>query len=148
MVCGRLKMKNLQSTILNLKSEKGQTIIETVAALFILVMGVGAATGLAIYALNSSTNVTKQIIGTGLAREGLEAISNMRDTNWMRNALGTAQNSNGCYDYTQNQAGQASCYPHWLGNGGSTPFCLVPSSSGCLGDLATGNFVLSINNPN
>ena len=47
-------------------------------------MGVSSAVGLAIYAFNSSSSVTKQIIATGLAREGIEAVKNMRDTNWLQ----------------------------------------------------------------
>ncbi len=89
-------------------SEKGQTLIETMAAVFILVMGITAAVGLAIYAFSTSTNVTKQIIANGLAREGIEAIKTMRDTNWLKAALAT-----NCYNY-QFGTSDASCYPAWL----------------------------------
>ena len=71
------KTKNCQKFPRN----KGQTLIETLAAVFILVMGVSASVGLAIYAFNTSGGVVKQIIATGLAREGLEAVRNMRDSN-------------------------------------------------------------------
>jgi hypothetical protein len=43
----------------------------------------------------------------GLAREGLEAVRNMRDTNWLNDTLSTS-----CYDFhTASQVG--SCYPNW-----------------------------------
>lgn len=118
--------------------KKGQTLIETLVASFMLTMGVSAAVGLAIYALNSSTSITKEIIGTGLAREGIEAVKNMRDTNWLQDTLV----KNGCYDYASNPVGQqtANCYKNWLGTNGNVPFyCLDPSSgngSNCNGNIS------------
>jgi len=93
----------------NKTSLSGQTLIETLAAIFILVMGVTAATGLAIYAFNSSTSITKQIIATGLAREGVEAVKNMRDTNWLKQSSINTD----CYNY-ETGLDDASCYKSWL----------------------------------
>lgn len=96
----------------NTIKQSGQTLIETVVAVFILVMGIVAALGLAIYALNASSNVSKQIVGIGLAREGIEAVKNMRDTNWLM--LGESNDlENNCYDFSTG-AYNASCYPCWL----------------------------------
>ena len=64
--------------------EQGQTLIETMVAIFILVMGITAALGLAIYSFNATSLVNKQVVGMGLAREGIEAVKNMRDTNWLK----------------------------------------------------------------
>jgi hypothetical protein len=91
-----------------------------------LVMGVTAALGLAIYALGSSTNITKQIIATGLAREGLEALKDMRDTNWL---LQTSIDTN-CHNYVDS-TNTARCYKDWLGkNGGPIPyFCIDPQKN-------------------
>jgi hypothetical protein len=122
----------------------GQTLIETLAALFILVMGVSAAVGLAIYAFSTSGNIVKQITATGLAREGLEAVINMRDGNWLQDTLTV----NGCYDFASSQANKANCYTHWLGTGvgggSGLPYCIDPTSgaSGCAGDLTTMNYSL------
>lgn len=86
----------------------GQTLIETLAAAFIMVMGVTAAAGLAIYVFGASTNIIKQIIATGLAREGVEAVKNMRDTNWLQDSAAAD-----CWDYqTGNNA--SICYKSWL----------------------------------
>ncbi len=93
-----------------IKNQAGQTLIETVVAVFILVMGIVAALGLAIYALNASSNVSKQIIAIGLAREGVEAVKNIRDTNWLKDSLTV----NGCYDFTSNTNNAANCYTNWL----------------------------------
>ncbi len=105
-----------------LKSQKGQTLIETLAAVFILVMGITAVVGLSLFAYSSSTNITKQIIATGLAREGVEAVKNMRDTNWLK----ITAIDNSCYNYQSGVSspnavscpgtsqGGACCYKSWL----------------------------------
>ncbi|MFA5991430.1 MAG: hypothetical protein WC794_04255 [Candidatus Doudnabacteria bacterium] len=100
-------MKNKK---INKISSAGQTLIETLAALFILVMGVTAATGLAIYSFSASTSITKQIIATGLAREGIEVVKNMRDTNWLKQS----PIDTNCYNYASSTAFNASCYKSWL----------------------------------
>jgi len=99
--------------LIDKKSQSGQTMIETVVAIFVLVMGVVAALGLAIYTFNSSGNVTKQIIATGLAREGLEAVRSMRDTNWLKLSIDTD-----CYNFSTG-ANDAKCYKKWLQPPGS-----------------------------
>src|SRR3989344_455226 len=95
------------------KQQRGQTLIETVIAIFILVSGIAAAVGLAIFAFASSQNITKHMIAVGLAREGIEAVKNMRDTNWLQGSL-----SNTCYNPKTAQDNDADCYPNWLNQGG------------------------------
>lgn len=113
----------------------GQTLIETLAAAFILTMGMSAAVGLAIFAFNTSGGIVKQIIATGLAREGLEAVRNMRDTNWLKDTLIV----NGCYDFSTGQAGKANCYPNWL----NKTFCINPTNNNgnCNGDAPVGTAI-------
>lgn len=132
-----------------MKNQQGQTLIETIVAAFILTMGIGAALGLANYSLGVSTNIRNQTIAMGLAREGIEVVKNIRDTNWLRDTL-----SNNCYNHVpgQESANNAFCYKNWLnpGNGGqdmnpgvggvrtfiiqfditqSQPWRIIPSSS-------------------
>lgn len=113
-------------------NQRGQTLIETLAAIFILTMGVTAAVGLANYALTSSSSVAKQIVATGLAREGIEAIKNMRDTNWLQGPLSDPTfNPPGCYNFVTNDT-TGSCYQTW----NTTPYCLDPNpgnSNNCSG---------------
>lgn len=78
-------------------------------AVFVLIMGVTAAVGLAIFALNTSTNVVKQIVALGLAREGVEAVRNMRDTNWLK--ISTPDTD--CYNPASGVQ-DAVCYKLWL----------------------------------
>ncbi len=129
------------------KYKSGQTLIETLAALFILVMGISATVGLAVYAFSSSTNINKEIVATGLAREGLETIRNMRDTNWLWDTLATNAIGNNCNIYNSS-TGTSSCYPNWIG-GGAVPFCLDPTktSAGCsgIGGPSFASFVLGFN---
>lgn len=107
-----------------LYKQRGQTLVETLVAIFVMTMGVTAALGLANYSLNASTNVTKQLIGVGLAREGIEIAKNMRDTNWLRGTLDTG-GSGVCPDFNSDTSivSDVSCYPDssWLspasGNG-------------------------------
>ncbi|HYV33355.1 MAG TPA: prepilin-type N-terminal cleavage/methylation domain-containing protein [Candidatus Limnocylindria bacterium] len=122
--------------------KQGQTLIETLAALFILTMGISAAVGLAVYAFNSSTNITKQVVATGLAREGIEAVKNMRDTNWLAGTLSTPNRGNGCYSYSSASANGANCYRGWL----SQIFCINPTTPliGCDGSAATMSYALGI----
>jgi len=103
----------------------GQTLIETLAAAFILTMGISASVGLAVYAFNTSGGIVKQIIATGLAREGLEAVRNMRDTNWLRDTLSIPPSPGGCYNFATSQANAANCYTSWLNKN----FCLDPTNS-------------------
>ena len=127
----------MKKSLAKFKSELGQTLIETLAALFILVMGVSAASGLAVYAFGTSTNINKQIIATGLAREGIEAVRNMRDTNWLNDILV----DNGCYDFPTGNT-TASCYQNWLGQTNNNDlFCINPvnNNGNSCNSAATGN---------
>ena len=125
----------------------GQTLIETLAAIFILVMGVTAAVGLAVYALSTSTEITKQIVAIGLAREGMEAVKNMRDTNWLTDTLTTPQSGGGCFDFINQDDHLGSCYKNWLGSTGNNNFyCINPSSgqgANCGGNIPSDSYYLS-----
>jgi hypothetical protein len=115
------------------KLQKGQSLIETMVAVFILVMGITAALGLANYSLGATTTIRKQIIAMGLAREGIEAVKNMRDTNWLQ-----ANVSATCYDYLSG-TNVAACYPNWLnpGNEGSPGYDIRPGDYALSYDTGT-----------
>ena len=115
----------------------GQTMIETLVAIFMLTMGVSAALGLAIFAFSSSANISKQIVATGLAREGLEAVKQMRDTNWLQQT----SIDNNCWNYKTLDL-TAFCYKSWLGTNISAPYCIDPSNSTCDGLASSRNYSL------
>lgn len=92
--------------------QSGQTLIETLVAAFVLTMGISAALGLAQYSLHATSSIKQRIIAVGLAREGIEAVKNMRDTNWLHETMATD-----CYNFQSgeyNGAQNANCFRHWL----------------------------------
>jgi type II secretory pathway pseudopilin PulG len=64
-------------------SQSGQSLIETIVAIFILVTALVAGLSLALYAVSSSANNKNQIVASNLAREGIEVVRMMRDSNWL-----------------------------------------------------------------
>jgi Tfp pilus assembly protein PilV len=126
----------------NKNFQSGQTLIETLVAAFILTMGITAAVGLAIYVFSTSGGITKQMVAIGLAREGIEAVKNMRDTNWLKQP---AIDEN-CYNYeTLDSTGK--CYKNWLGKDASTDYyCVNPSNTSgdyCNGLQTSRTYILS-----
>jgi len=120
-------------------NQEGQTLIETVIAIFILTSGITAALGLAIFVFASSDKVTKQMIAVGLAREGIEAVKNMRDTNWLRQ---TSIDTD-CYN-PKTLANNAKCYKSWI----EETFCIDPDNNNgkaCNGSAITQNYYLGLN---
>jgi Tfp pilus assembly protein PilV len=102
----------LQTTYYTLPtSQSGQTLIETIIAIFILVTALTAAAGVSIYAISSSANNFNQIVATNLAREGIEVIRMMRDSNWLASDAKAAQ-GNPTYDLQAcNDIGGRPCFP-------------------------------------
>lgn len=65
-------------------NKKGESIAEVMIALFMIaVVSTAIATSVTISLRNTRIN-RDRLIAEGLAREGFEAIVNMRDTNWLR----------------------------------------------------------------
>ncbi len=90
--------------------QSGQTLIETMVAALVLVMGISAAVTLAIYGFGASEDISKQLIAVGLAREGMEVVKNLRDSNWLKTEL-----SSDCHDFytTIGNTNVANCYKDW-----------------------------------
>ena len=86
----------------------GQTLIETIAAIFILTTALTGGLALTIYVLSNSNTSQDQIVATQLAREGTEVFRMMRDSNWLAGDVSsnTSYNLASCSDIS----GQ-SCYP-------------------------------------
>ncbi len=83
----------------------GQTLIETLVAIFILVTGLGSAIGLAIYSFRATDASSKQIVATALARQSVEGVKNIRDSNW----LNSSDDFGSCGDLGSGQ----QCYKKW-----------------------------------
>lgn len=67
-----------------LKSRRGETLIEVFVATIVLVVGALSATRLFAVATINNQLTKERVIATNLAREGLEAVRTIRDTNWLR----------------------------------------------------------------
>jgi type II secretory pathway pseudopilin PulG len=103
-----------------MKKQSGQTLIETIAAIFILTTALTAGLALTIYVLANSEVNENELVATELAREGVEVVRMMRDTNWLawdaKGGAGALQscsdlpNSALCYQNTRVKASGAAAY--------------------------------------
>jgi type II secretory pathway pseudopilin PulG len=73
------KLKN------KIRNTKGFTIIETLIGLMILTTAIVSATSMLLGLMQSNKQIVKTLQAHYLAQEGLEAVRNIRDTNWMHN---------------------------------------------------------------
>jgi hypothetical protein len=64
-------------------NKKGETLIEVIAALTSLVLAGIAVMTLIISVMNSTAISKEYLIAQNLAREGMEGVTNIRDTNWL-----------------------------------------------------------------
>ncbi len=79
-----LILEKIRKWRVSLKNRPGETLVEILVGLFALSLGSVAATGLIIMALQSNGRTKSELIALNLAREGVEAVQNIRDTNWLR----------------------------------------------------------------
>jgi len=101
-----IKSKLLGSNL----DQTGQTLIETIVAIFLLTTALSTGIGLAIYAFNTSNTSRNEIIASNLAREGIEVVRMMRDTNWLEgDDKGPPWDLQACVDINNK-----FCYPEWL----------------------------------
>ncbi len=63
-------------------SEQGFTLVEVIVATTVIVVGVLATVSVANFSVRASGNNERTIVATNLAREGIELVRNIRDTNW------------------------------------------------------------------
>ncbi len=86
-------------------------MIETIVAIFVLTTALVAGVGLAIYAFTISETSQNEIVATNLAREGVEVVRMMRDSNWLASDAKAAQ-GNPTYDLQAcNDIGNRLCFP-------------------------------------
>ena len=122
--------------------QSGQTLIETVVAIFVLVVGLITASGLAISSFQSTDLASKQIVATALARQGIEAVKNIRDSNWQNGTLS---------DCSATMTSGQFCYANWLGSGVTALAAgtyAVKNNGGAVDPWslsATGTYVLNYN---
>jgi len=69
--------------MLKITDQKGQSILEMLVAIFVLVVVLTATIVLIITSINASRHSKNKLIATSLAREGIEIVRNIRDSNWI-----------------------------------------------------------------
>ncbi|HDL90556.1 MAG TPA: hypothetical protein ENG14_06605, partial [Thermodesulforhabdus norvegica] len=62
---------------------KGETLAETIIALSILAMGITMAGTVIMNSMRNLANAKNRVIAVNIAREGVEAVRGIRDTNWL-----------------------------------------------------------------
>ena len=104
-----LKLSNLNS-----KNQKhsGETILEVLVAVFILSSVMIATFAVLGQAIKTNVDVRNRIIALNIAREGIEGVRNIRDTNWLKYSgdrrrkwlcLDSASTPDMCYPSNPNQ---------------------------------------------
>ena len=63
---------------------KGETILETMIAMTILSLGITMTTTIIASSLRNINASKNRVIAVNIAREGIEAMRNIRDTNWLK----------------------------------------------------------------
>ena len=67
-----------------LNAQKGFTLLEGIIAMTVITVGLVAGMSLAISNISTAQNNERRVVAVNLAREGVEAIRNMRDSNWLK----------------------------------------------------------------
>jgi hypothetical protein len=68
---------------MNMRNQKGQGFMEVIVAVGIMVMGIVSILILTSYNLTAAEYGENRLIASNLARESLEVIRNIRDSNWL-----------------------------------------------------------------
>lgn len=112
----------------------GQTLIETVVAIGLLTTGIIAGLAAAIAGLSASDQSLQQIVASNLAREGVEVVRKIRDSNWYNGSLTDCDSWFGTGTDQQ-------CYQTWdngiAGSAGGTDYRAIFDSSGNSWSLST-----------
>ncbi|MGE4444021.1 MAG: hypothetical protein AB7E37_03455 [Candidatus Altimarinota bacterium] len=70
-------------------SRSGTTIIESIVVMMIVVIGIIGMYSIFINSQNVATSTSNRVQAISMAREGIEALMNIRDTNWLLFAANT-----------------------------------------------------------
>jgi hypothetical protein len=81
---------------LNVKMNKGFTLMEAIVAIFVITTGLVGVLSLVSQTISASTFSKDKLIAAYLAQEGIEIVRNIRDTNWLQslswnNGLGAGE---------------------------------------------------------
>lgn len=77
--------------------ERGQSLIETLVALTVMIIGIAGAVSLGILSIRAGQTSELDVVAENLAREGIEAARAVRDYNWSHNQDWDTHLSSGDY---------------------------------------------------
>lgn len=66
------------------KTKRAESLVEVIIAIFVVAMGAGITSSLVVSALQSNSFSRDNLIALNLAVEGLEAVRDIRDSNWLK----------------------------------------------------------------
>lgn len=75
--------------MIGLKNNKGQSLVELIVAIAVIEIGIFSVWSLFLVNFNAEREAEMRIVGVNLAREGVEVIKNIRDSNWLKNNSNT-----------------------------------------------------------
>ena len=107
------------------RRQAGFTLVEVIVMMAVLSIGILGTLAVANLAVQSSDRNQRQVIGVNLAREGVELVRAVRDSNWAAMAEETGPD---CWDYypdSQLKAGQpppGACTPRFQSLSAATNF--------------------------
>ena len=69
------------------KNTRGETLVEVMVSLFVIMISGAAATMIVMTALDTTVTSERYLVAQNLAEDAAEIIKNLRDTNWLRYPL-------------------------------------------------------------
>ncbi|MFA6435528.1 MAG: hypothetical protein WCW30_00100 [Candidatus Gracilibacteria bacterium] len=88
-----------------IRSQTAETLAEVIIALVVLAVGATGASTLIYVSISANAEGEQRIEAYNLAREGVEAVRNIRDTNWLR----FPGNRTDCWDVTLETTDPTTC---------------------------------------
>ncbi len=80
-----------------MQASRGQSLIETLVALSVMVIGIAGAVSLGIISIRAGQTSQLDVVAENLAREGIEAARSVRDANWREGQAWNAGLADGSY---------------------------------------------------
>jgi len=75
---------NKKEILKQVQDNRGETLAETIIALAILTIGITLASTMMASSMRNMHSSKNRVIAVNIAREGIEAVRNIRDTNWLK----------------------------------------------------------------
>ncbi len=108
-MCNKLFSKSAPPS---LRKQSGFTLVEVIVATMVIVVGILATVSVANVSVRASGDNERKVVGTNLAREGVELVRNIRDTNWQTYVEeGRMKTANPSYNRLRNKDVDWDCFP-------------------------------------